>query len=110
MRLLVYTWTQVFLLGLGGIVGALLFHSFEPRDESLKWIGGFIGGICGIVLARIMLSYGDTKPAVIPTPPQVTPPPVTNVQPNLIACSDCGRMISRRAVSCPQCGCPNTAE
>lgn len=26
--------------------------------------------------------------------------------PNLVPCPDCGRMVSRRAPSCPQCGRP----
>ena len=28
--------------------------------------------------------------------------------PNLIACSDCGRMVSRHADACPHCGRPAT--
>ena len=27
---------------------------------------------------------------------------------NLIKCPDCGKDVSRRAVSCPACGCPGT--
>jgi rRNA maturation endonuclease Nob1 len=27
-------------------------------------------------------------------------------RPNLVRCDDCGTKVSRRAESCPQCGCP----
>lgn len=30
--------------------------------------------------------------------------------PNLKACPDCGRFVSLRATTCPQCGCPLQSE
>ena len=45
------------------------------------------------------------QPAVPPTvPPVETPKPTSN--PNLIDCPDCGKKISRSALSCPNCGRP----
>lgn len=41
------------------------------------------------------------KPAKIPKP---EPEPETP----LVACKDCGHIISRRALACPNCGCPGT--
>ena len=38
-------------------------------------------------------------------PESQTPNP-GNKASNLMCCPDCGRMISKDAVSCPQCGCP----
>jgi hypothetical protein len=32
------------------------------------------------------------------------------MNPNLIPCPDCGRLVSLRAKACPQCGCPLTPE
>ena len=32
------------------------------------------------------------------------------MNPNLTPCPDCGHLVSLRAQSCPQCGCPLTPE
>ena len=51
-----------------------------------------------------------TIPARLPAPPLGPPPPpiVPTVveNPKLKPCPDCGRMVSRLAPSCPQCGRP----
>ena len=41
-----------------------------------------------------------------PIPVQPIPPRGYTMQPNLIACSACGGIVSRKAQSCPHCGQP----
>lgn len=38
--------------------------------------------------------------------PEHLKPPISQSSKNLIKCSDCGGQVSRRASSCPKCGCP----
>jgi len=56
-------------------------------------------------MARLQAGAGS---ASVPPPlPQQPPPPLPQQpQTNLIACPDCCRSVSPRAVTCPDCGCP----
>lgn len=49
----------------------------------------------------------ETQRAAPPQPPLIViPSPQVIANPNLLPCPDCGRQVSRRAASCPSCGCP----
>ena len=45
-----------------------------------------------------------TVPAPAPSPAAPSPDPEQN--PNLMACPDCGAMVSKKATACPKCGSP----
>ena len=47
----------------------------------------------------------EQLPASLP-PVAVEETPSATDNPNLRACRDCGKMVSRRATSCPSCGAP----
>jgi hypothetical protein len=49
------------------------------------------GAIVSLVLVVVFAAKRSSNPGV---------------NPNLVPCADCGRLVSRQAVSCPQCGRP----
>lgn len=60
---------------------------------------------CGFIIERKKPETPDIPKAAQSTPQQGTEPAAGSR--NLIKCPDCGRMISRYASRCPQCGCPS---
>ena len=49
-----------------------------------------LGGVVAVVVVLVSSQSRKSTPS----------------NPNLTPCPDCGRLVSRRAVSCPQCGRP----
>lgn len=99
MRFLIYVWTQIFLMGVGGIAGVVC-GKYAGGPES-PYFGAGIGAVVGILLARYMLSFASHHaPSVVTAG--------STASGKLFACDDCGRMISRHAIACPQCGRPMT--
>ena len=70
----------------------LLHNSRErpPRTAPLR-----------VQAAQASLAHSDTQPTEEEQP---------GANPNLQACPDCGKTVSKRASQCPACGCPLSAE
>ena len=56
-----------------------------------------IVGIVGLVLSALVVAL-----VVVLNPSRKA----SGSNPNLKPCPDCGRFVSLRATTCPQCGCP----
>ena len=61
--------------------------------ELIIWLV-FLFGVVGAIVLSVVLSRNKNTGQY------------DHDNPNLIPCPDCGHFISRKARSCPQCGCP----
>ena len=57
-----------------------------------------VGGVLSLMLAAVIV------PVVLSLSSASKRAPAPN--PNLLPCPDCGRLLSRQAITCPQCGRP----
>ena len=64
---------------------------------------GLPGYVEVILLAGMILGMVVVAVVLVVALSRINKPPAPN--PNLRPCPDCGRLVSIRAKSCPQCGC-----
>ena len=101
-----YLLVHLIMIFFGFIVGAIAWASFFASDASWKpyWcIGGLIGLTVGWAIAGTLMRGSSKTSDARKTGRAVG-------KAGLTACPDCGQMVSRRAASCPQYGCPLTNE
>ncbi len=103
-------------LGTGFVVYLQFYMSGKSYISTLKNVMGYNYPDTPAITnnsspkSSVMQTYN--QPALTPpthnAAPTVYNPPVQNAQPNnnLLTCPECGQMVSRRADSCPNCGCP----
>lgn len=81
----------------------------EQQSDSSNTQAAWGIGILAAIVVLFAISIASRKKAAR-APPAPVPHSDATENPKLHDCPDCGRQISRRAESCPQCGCPSASD